>query len=116
MANDLTLTVEKLDKAALLHLKGDLTTFAEEAVESEFNRLLNEGCRLCVFDFSQVEYINSPGIAILIQVVSAMREKGGSIGVYGLNDHYKKIFKMVGLSQYIEQGDTLEEVLQKNHG
>lgn len=116
MPSDLTLTVERQGEAAILHLKGDLTTFAEETVESEFNKLLEDGCRFCVFDFSLVEYINSPGIAILIQVVSAMREQGGRIGAYGLNEHYKKIFRMVGLSQYIEQGDSREEVLQRAHG
>lgn len=116
MSTDLTLEIETLGDTAVLHLHGDLTTFAEEVVEPHIHELIESGCRRAVFDFSDVEYINSPGIAILIQVVSLMRENGGTVAAFGLNDHYRKIFRMVGLNQYIEIGNIRADVLQENNG
>lgn len=116
MSSDLTLEIETIGETAVLQLHGDLTTFAEEVVEPHIHELLAAGCKRAVFDFTDVEYINSPGIAILIQVVSLMRENGGSVAAFGLNEHYRKIFRMVGLYQYIEIGNTREDVLQGNPG
>lgn len=115
MSSEMILTVERTSTDAVIRLKGDLTTFAEDRVEAAVATLIQEGCRHCILDFSEVEYINSPGIAILIQVVSAMQEKDGRISAFGLNDHYRKIFRMVGLTEYIEIGETLE-ALRKSHG
>ena len=48
-----------------------------------------------------MEYINSSGIAIVIQVCWKHRKVDSrSIGIFGLSAHFQKVFTMVGITKY----------------
>lgn len=95
---------------ATLRLKGHINTFAEEPIQVEIDQLMEMGCPLVLMDFSQVEHINSAGITILIGEAGRIRDRGAQLAAYGLSEHYRKIFLMVGLEEFIlmgEDGDSL---------
>ncbi len=58
------------------------------------------GARKIVLNFRRSDYINSAGIAILIRIVTEVNRAGQKLAMSGLNEHFQKIFRMVGLSQY----------------
>jgi anti-anti-sigma regulatory factor len=54
-----------------------------------------------LLDFSAADYINSSGIAIIIQMLLEERAAGHrTIGIFGLTPHFKKVFTMVGVAKY----------------
>ncbi|UOF92572.1 STAS domain-containing protein [Fodinisporobacter ferrooxydans] len=55
-----------------------------------------------LFDFTNTRYINSAGIALLIRYVREARQKEYFCYAVGVSSHYQKIFRIVGLSSYIE--------------
>jgi anti-anti-sigma factor len=55
-----------------------------------------------LLDFSKVEYINSSEIALIIQVLMQARSTGQSVNTFGLSDHFRKVFNMVGMTKYTE--------------
>ena len=114
MSNEFEIEVQQTASAVVLRLRGDITTFAEERFDKAVQPLLQEGCMQMLLDFNGVDYINSGGIAVLIALVSAMKEREGRLAAYGLSSHYEKIFTMVGLTQYIQVGKSLDEVLPAN--
>ncbi len=97
----------------VLHLSGYINTIAEEEIELEVQRLLEMKCPYLLLDFEQVEHINSAGITILIGIAARVGEIGGRLGAYGLNQHFQKIFHMVGLDEYILIGQKQQDVLEK---
>ncbi|MBI3091206.1 MAG: STAS domain-containing protein [Candidatus Tectomicrobia bacterium] len=102
MSNEFHIEVQRTANGPLLRLRGDITAFAEARFDEAVQPLLKEGCAQMVLDFSGVDYINSAGIAVLIALVSAMKERNGDLAAIGLSPHYEKIFTMVGLTQYIK--------------
>jgi anti-anti-sigma factor len=58
-----------------------------------------------------VSYINSSGIAVLIGIVTGFTNKGVSFNVYGLSSHFKKIFRMIGLTQYVNVFGSEDEAV-----
>ena len=50
-------------------------------------------------------------IAILIGVVTSPSNKAVTFRVYGLTSHFKRIFRMIGLTQYVNVLGTEEEAL-----
>ena len=84
-----------------LRFSGDITSTSKEAVLGTYQGLPPEVNRI-VLDLSKVEYINSSGIALIIQVLMQARHTGRSIHTFGLSDHFRKVFTMVGMTKYTE--------------
>lgn len=79
---------------------GDLTTFAEQEIHNAYEQI-PDTCTAFVLNFSQCEYINSAGIAVIISLITLTRRKEQSVLAFGLSSHYQKLFYMVGLSDYL---------------
>lgn len=112
MDSETTATVEQRDQVAIIHVAGDVTTFAEETIQQAYQTATTAGARVIILNFRATDYINSAGIAILIGLVTQARRAGQRIGVTGLSAHFQKIFSMVGLTQYAELYQTLEDALR----
>ena len=84
MNTEFGIEVQQMQGAALVRLQGDITALAEERFDQTVQPWLQEGCTRMVLDFSGVEYINSAGIAVLIALISAMKERQGQLGAFGL--------------------------------
>jgi anti-anti-sigma factor len=96
----------------IIDLGGDFTLFADEAVNSTIKPLINKGVMKIVLNFSEVGYINSSGIAIIIGLVTLLSNKGGRFRAYGLTPHFQKVFNMVGLTQYMDLFENEEEAVK----
>jgi anti-anti-sigma factor len=102
MADDVKVMVRKRDAVAILDMKGEVTSFADATLNSLVKSTVEEGIQCVIFNFSDVSYINSSGIAVLIGIVTGFTNKGVTFNVYGLTSHFKKIFRMIGLTQYVK--------------
>lgn len=84
-----------------LRFSGDITSASKETVVGTYQALRPEVKRI-LLDLSKVEYINSSGIALIIQVLMEARRTGQSVQTFGLSDHFRKVFTMVGMAKYTE--------------
>ena len=87
---------------AVLRFSGDITGTSNDAVFKAY-RKIPAGASKLVFDFSKVEYINSSGIALVIELLMAAKKDNRTIQSFGLSPHFQKVFVMVGLNQYTHQ-------------
>jgi anti-sigma B factor antagonist len=62
---------------------------------------LNGDASSVLLDFTGVDYVNSSGIAIIIQMLLEASKAGKkTIGIFGLSAHFNKVFTMVGINRY----------------
>ena len=54
-----------------------------------------------LLDFTSVDYINSTGIAVIVGVLAMARSVDREIGAVGLTDHYKEVFEITRLSDFM---------------
>lgn len=111
MSDEIIATVEQRERMAIIHLAGDVTTFAEETIQQAYREATEPGSKVIALNFRDTDYINSAGIAILIGIVTQARRAGQRVLVAGLSSHFQKIFSMVGLAQYAEIYRTLDDAL-----
>lgn len=83
----------------VLRFTGDITSASKAAVLGTFQGL-PAGTKSVLLDFSGVDYLNSSGIAIVIQLMIAASKAGQKIQAFGLKPHFIKVFTMVGLTRY----------------
>jgi anti-anti-sigma factor len=111
LEDELTVSTRERDGVAIIDLVGDVTTFAEEKINSAYREVTNKGSRFVLLNFRQNDYINSAGIAILIGIVTEVNRNSQKLAVSGLSQHFQKIFRMVGLAQYAEIYQNEDEAL-----
>lgn len=87
------------DPVAILALTGDISSTSKDGILQAYHAI--GPVKKVLLDFSGVDYINSSGIAIIIQMLIEERNAGHrTIGIFGLTAHFKKVFTMVGVSKY----------------
>lgn len=84
---------------SVVALKGRLDTLTAPQLEEELNAV-TEGADSLVFDFSELEYISSAGLRVLLSAQKTMNGKG-SMTVKNVSDEIREIFDVTGFSDIL---------------
>lgn len=87
---------------AVLRFEGDIASTSKEAVLGAYQALPKATSKLILLDFTKVDYINSSGIALVIQLLIEASNSGQKVYAFGLSPHFTKVFTMVGITKYAE--------------
>lgn len=97
-------TVLPRDDDVVLELSGTVTRAAKERMEKAYQEA-DRGGRV-LLDFSRVEYINSTGIAVIVGLLAMARAEEREVGAFGLSEHYRKVFQITRLSDFMTMYDS----------
>ena len=107
-------TKEIDDKTLKLHFTGDLVG---ENNGSEIVELVNDsianGVTYCLLNISEVRYINSSGIGVLITLLTKFRNKNGDLCIIKPSEHVNKLLIMTKLQAIFNIAESEEEALRK---
>lgn len=92
--------VRSLDGATVIDLSGDVNRGAQGGLDGAYSVAEAAG-RPVVFDFEDVDYINSTGIAVIVGVLARARAAGIPVRAYGLSDHYREIFSITRIADFM---------------
>ncbi len=101
--------LETTESVTVLDIEGDVTVASEPFFKEAYEKANKQGTANIVFKFDENAYINSGGIAILIQLLSLARINNQKVVITGLSDHFKKIFNMVGITKIARIYSTVDE-------
>ena len=105
------LTAPSGHPVAALRFEGDIASTSKDAVLGAYQSLPKETTRLILLDFTRVDYINSSGIALVIQLLIQAAHAGQTVCAFGLSAHFTKVFTMVGITKYARLYPTQAEAL-----
>lgn len=57
---------------------------------------------VCILDFSEVTFIDSSGVAVVINALRSMKAIGGHLQLTGIGPQPMKVFKAAGIDKIIE--------------
>jgi anti-anti-sigma factor len=91
-----------------VRLTGDLNARADEALADAYRQVVALGPSRVSLDFGHVGYINSTGIALVVRLLAEARRDGRLVRATGLTEHYREIFRITRLSDFMEivEGDA----------
>lgn len=87
-------------KGALVALHGTVNRGAKEELERAYREASGTAGEI-LLDFGGVDYINSTGIAVIVGVLAMARAEGREVGATGLTDHYKEVFEITRLADFM---------------
>ena len=105
--------LETRDAVTIMDIQGDVTAFSEPFLNDAYQSASAQGAAKILLKFDTNAYINSGGIAVLIQVLAQTQKNRQVIGITGISDHFKKIFQMVGITKFAQIYDSVEDSLKQ---
>ena len=98
---ELTATATAGPDVGVIELVGLLDRDAETPIATAYQAATALDPRAVLLDFSAVDYINSTGIAVVVGVLGRARSEGREVRARGLTEHYRHIFEITRLSDFI---------------
>ena len=108
--------LETVGDVTLFNIKGDFTAFTEPSINDAYKKANDQGSCKILMQFNKDAYINSGGISLLIQILAETKKNNQQTGITGLSDHFKKIFKMVGITKFAKIYNTMDDALKAMSG
>jgi len=105
MASPLEATVRPEADGARITLHGRIDREGDQALVAAYAAARETGDGPIVLDFTAVDYINSTGIALIVRLLAEARRDQRQVISVGLTDHYREIFRITRLSDYMTIAD-----------
>lgn len=91
----------QVDGKAVLDLHGEINGLADEAINAAYAEASRANPETILLNFSDVDYINSTGIALIVGLLAQARQAHIPLHTYGLSDHYVEVFRITRLSDFM---------------
>ena len=89
--------IERIDDHRVA-LSGRLDASQVKTAEATFDTITGD----CVVDCTDLAYISSAGIGVIIATYKRLHDGGGKLSMTNLNTHVKQVFHYAGLSAILD--------------
>jgi anti-sigma B factor antagonist len=89
-------------RSKVVPLKGEIDLHVSPTVTATLNEMIDKKPEQLVVDLSEVSYIDSAGLAALIQAMQKVESYGGKFMLSGLQETVRSIFEISRLDQVFQ--------------
>ncbi len=93
----------------LLRCHGELDAHTFEVLDEEFQNVFDEGIRQLIVDLSDVPYMSSAGIGVLVGASNEVEDEGGGVIVLSPSATVLGVFRDMGFDNMFTIVNTMEE-------
>ena len=105
----MNITITKESDISILSITGSLDTNTSKGAEDQMNKLIEEGRIKLLIDLSNLDYISSSGLRILLSTSKKLKSIGGQMRISGLNETVNEVFEISGFTMIFNVFKTLDE-------
>ena len=107
------ITTRELENVKVVCFKGRIVYDTEEVVKKETEKLIKGNIKNLVFNFSELTYINSSGLGLLINVLKQIRSARGDVKLASLRPELMELFKITSLNSVFDISADEETAIAK---
>ena len=101
---DLEIIVSKRDESSIVRLRGRLNVDSSPALRDQLLAMLQAPSpEAVIVDFSDVSYVDSSGVATLIEGLGVARMRQTTLCLQGLEGRLLHLFQVIGISALFEK-------------
>ena len=93
-------------------IKGRLDAATSPAAEETIKQAIEGDANRLLFDFSDLEYLSSGGLRVILGAAKEIRRREGKIALCSLNSYVNEIFEVSGFSAMIPIKDSVADGLK----
>src|SRR6266516_5247651 len=88
-------------RVAIIDLNGEINAFAEDVLNKAYAEAESRRAEVSLLNFSDVDYINSTGIALIVSLLARARKSKRKLLACGLSQHYVELFQITRLVDFM---------------
>ena len=112
MPSSCEVDVKRVPGAAILVMRGEIDATAALPLQAAYGQTLGtDMAPRVVLDFTAVDYMNSTGIALIVGILAQARTEHRVVAASGLSDHYRQIFEITRLSDFIQMFADVDDAI-----
>ncbi|CAN5632907.1 STAS domain-containing protein [soil metagenome] len=96
------------ERPNVLPLEGEIDLHVSPTIAASLRTMVEQKPKHLVVDLSRVNYIDSSGLAVLIEAMQNVTAYGGKFALAGLQDAVRPIFEIARLDQVFRIFDNVE--------
>jgi anti-sigma B factor antagonist len=95
--DNLQLSTEVVGDVGMIRVEGEVDHLEAPTLETAASQLLSDGARSLVFDCSDIDYIDSAGLRVLVKAYNKAHGQGGTVTVRNPSAFTCELLQVVGL-------------------
>lgn len=108
---ELTLSTRDVHGTGVIEVGGEVDVYTAPQLDAELMRLIDGDVFNIVVDLSQVDFLDSTGLGVLVKALQRTRENGGSLAVVARADRITKVFRITGLDSAMSLHSTVDDAV-----
>lgn len=89
------------DGSAIVDLPARIDASAEQSLNEAYAEVMNGTTKRILLNFAAVDYLSSTGIALIVGILARSRKDGCPVLAAGLSDHFREIFEITRLADFM---------------
>lgn len=102
----------EVGEATVVELSGDVDMHSSPEARRAFLALIDAKTPKIVVDLSNVTYIDSSGLATLVECVQGLSKYDGALRLVGVNEKIRDVFLLARLDKVFDIRDDLDAAVQ----
>lgn len=108
----LSVNVEKSDNCAIVQIEGEVDLYSSPDLRKQLLELTGSQEKTIVVDLLNVKYMDSSGVATLVEALQQVGKYGGKLKLANLRDAVKDVFELSRLDKVFDIYDSVETATQ----
>lgn len=106
------LALEEKKDFIIIHSEGTVDLYSSPELRNEIQRQFKK-CTTLIIDLSGVEYIDSSGIATLVEGLQVSKKIGKKFALTGITEQVKDVFSLARLEKVFNIYNSIEEIINE---
>jgi len=98
--------MEEVGGVSVIRVKGDIDINTSPDIKKSFDRLITDKKDKVVIDFAAVDYVDSSGLATLVEILKKLRAYGGKLKLASLSEKVHGLFEITKLNKLFDIADS----------
>jgi anti-sigma B factor antagonist len=90
------------DKTSMIDLEGEVDVYTAPQLKQQIISMLDGGTNHVIVNLTNVEYLDSTALGVLIGGLKRLREKNGALDLVCPNPRIRRIFEITGLDKIFD--------------
>jgi anti-sigma B factor antagonist len=99
--DELTASVRRRGGASVIDLEGEIGIAAVAELRAAYAEATRRGADTILLNFDGVRYLNSSGIAVIVELLARASAERRTVAAFGLVDHFREVFRIARLSDFM---------------
>jgi len=107
----MSVKIESKKGLTVCHVEGEIDINSSPGIKKAFDKLIAQKTPKIIINLSKVTYVDSSGLATLVEILKNMKSYGGRMRLTNLSSKIKSLFEITKLERLFEIMADEEEAI-----